>query len=187
MLKILYATLIVLFLYNAVLPARAAQNAPHNDVTDMIAGKNDMLAVLINREGNHGELVQFLHTHISDEATFLVTVKDQTTGMDDKSPAMQLTKADYINSYLQGAHLIKDYKVAIDTLSVAYDQDNKQAVSIDVMTERGMMINPVGSQNTSPRIFISRTTCRTLHKITDDKAVSQGSACHTDISYEEQA
>ncbi len=149
---------------------------------DMIAAQYDkMEKVLNNREDALGT-IEYLHAHISDDASFKLTVTAPNAPGASSSPTIEMDKTDYINTYIQGTHFIDNYAVAIRTLQFEPGKDENEAYTVDVMTERGMMLNELNDG----KPFVSRTTCRTRHEIQNGRLLATDGECHTDISYEEE-
>ena len=149
---------------------------------DMVQNKYQNMEKVLNNRSDYAQVVNFLHQHISEDAQFRLTVTNPTAPGADKSPVMEMDKKDYINSYLQGPQFIEDYSLQIETSGFEYNQQNGRATTLDIMTERGVMMSDLNDG----KPFVSRTLCRTQHGLVESKVVSLASECHTDISFEEE-
>lgn len=169
--------LIFAILTAAALPSLPAAAGDAVVTEDMIRAEYDRMEAVLNDRGDAMKTIRFLHDRISDDAVFRLTVTNRTAQQEADRPALELNKQDYINTYVQGATFIADYQVEIQTVSFEYGQDQSEAYTKDIMTERGTMAGN--------RPFVSNTTCRTRHEIRDGKLVETAGECHTDISFEE--
>lgn len=160
----------------------APAGAQSNRITkDMITAQYQALEQALNNSSDTMGKIQTLHAQISDDAQFKMTVTNPDIGK-AKSPVMEMNKQDYINTYIQGTHFITDYEVDIRNVSFEPGDNANEAYTTDLMIERGKMLNALNDG----KPFVSRTTCRTRHEMRDGTLVAAGSACHTDISYEEE-
>ncbi len=149
---------------------------------DLIKAKNATIETLLNDKARKIEAAQFLHDHISNDATFTLSVNNPALA--DKKQSFEMNKADYINTYIQGTNFVDNYAVHINTVKMQAADSAEKAYSVEIMTERGTMIDPATAEK--GRDFVSTTTCRTLNSLSDDNTViSEGSECHTEISFEE--
>lgn len=153
-----------------------------NITKKMIDEKYAQLEKALNSRDSYQETIKVLHSHISDDATFRLTVTNPTLAESSKSPVMEMNKQDYINTYIQGTHYVADYQMDIATSGFQYDPDRNKAFTLDIMTERGTMPNELNEG----KPFVSRTTCRTAHELREGQLVATASECHTDISFEEE-
>jgi hypothetical protein len=147
----------------------------------MVEEKYSQLKDILNDRQNFEKAALFLHQHISEDASFQFTVSNPVVSKNDTSPVLTMNKEDYINSYLQGPSFVHDYSFDIEAKGFKYDQGKKEAFTLDVMTERGIM----PSELNTGKQFISQTICRTKHQLNNDKLVATASECHTEISFEE--
>lgn len=173
------------FLLSLVITVLTASGAlaETGDITKkMIDEKYAQLEKALNSRNDYGPAIKFLHDNISEDARFRVTVTNPTVAQSGKSPVMELTKQDYINTYIQGTHHVADYEMDITTAGFQYDPGRSQAFTLDIMTERGTMPNELNDG----KPFVSRTTCRTAHELREGSLVATASECHTDISFEEE-
>lgn len=148
---------------------------------EMVQAKYATLEKVLNDRSDYMTTIRFLHDHISDDASFSLTVTNTTDRQTAKSPIMEMNKEDYINSFLQGPRFIAHYEMEIETAGFVYDDKKNVAFTLDIMTERGQM----KSELNDGKPFISRTVCRTQHALQNDTIVATASECHTDISFEE--
>ncbi len=164
-----------------MITATPAPAGTQNITRDMVARNYERLEQALNNRGAFQDMVKALHEHIGDDARFKVTVSNPVSG-GQKSPVMELSKQDYINTYIQGTHYVVDYSVELETAAFQYDPQTDQAYTMDVMIERGTMMT---QRFDSGKPFISRTTCRTKHELQGEKLVATAGECHTAISFEE--
>jgi len=161
----------------------AAAFADTPDITEkMIKEKYAALETALNSRADYQKAIKALHEHISDDAKFRLTVTNPTLSETGKTPVMEMSKEDYINTYIQGSHYVTDYEMDIQTAKFEYDPQQHKAFTLDIMTERGTM----PSELNSGKPFISRTTCRTAHELREGNLVATASECHTDVSFEEE-
>lgn len=158
-------------------------DASTNHLTNaMITAQYEKLEQALNRTDDKEPLARFLHNHISEHARFDVSVDDHR----QQPRRLTLNKNDYINSYIQGTNFIRDYRASIETLSVDIDPATNHALSREIITEHGTILDPHNLQDVKGRPFISQTTCHTLHGLQNGKIVALGGQCHTSIGLEEK-
>lgn len=157
-----------------------AKTAP--DLTTLIKEQNDTMSELLENKTSIQDAITFLHEHISNDAVFEVSMNNETMPKEMLGQSIKMDKAAYINSFIQGTHLIENYKVSIKTLDIKISNDNKTAISQEIMTEEGLSLNPYNLQEKG-KPFISTTSCTTLHKLDGEKAISIKGKCHTDMSF----
>lgn len=179
--KSFFTSLILLL---SVTPCAFAGKQSDTITAEMVAEKYSKLEKLLNEHAEYEKLIHFLHDHISEDAVFRVTVTNPAMPQPADEQLLELGKSDYINSYIQGTHYIDRYEMNINTIDFKHTTDG--AISLEVMTERGLMADPANPSPARGRPFISRTTCRTHHKIEDKKLIATASECHTDVSFEEE-
>ncbi len=148
----------------------------------LIETKNNTMSELLENRAKINDTVTFLHEHISDQALFDMSMSNATMPKDMPQQNIQMSKADYINSFIQGTHFIENYNVTIETVEVQPTGDGKNVVSKEIMTEQGLAMNPNDIKE-SGKAFISTTKCVTMHEIKNEKAVSIRAKCHTDTSF----
>lgn len=155
------------------------------DMERMIKAKNSKIETLLNDRTHKAEAARFLHNHISEDATFTLSVYNPV--LPSKEQSFEMSKTDYINTYIQGTNFVQNYNVNIDTVKFEPSKgDPNKTYSTEIMTERGTAMDPRTAKK--GRDFVSRTVCRTLNSLQDDGTViSEGSQCHTEISFEESA
>lgn len=148
----------------------------------LIKAKNQKIEFLLNDKSTKQQAAAYLHEHISDKAVFTLSVLNPELAAGKQS--FEMDKTGYINTYIQGTNFIDNYSVDIKTVNMQPTEDENKAYSMEIMTERGTMIDPVTAGR--GKDFISQTTCRTLHSLENsEKVVAEGSECHTEVSYEE--
>jgi len=152
---------------------------------EMVASANQKKEQLLNARQDRSAAIRFLHNHISDNARFKMTVNNPTMSKAHQGQKLELTKQDYINSFIQGTNFVADYEMRIQTVGFDYDNGSGTAQSTDILTERGVMLNPADLSSTNGQHFVSRTTCKTRHKLENGSLIATGSECHTDVSFEE--
>ena len=150
----------------------------------MVVEKNEALTRLLNDRKNPSGITHYMHEHISDNARFVMTVSNPVMPQIGKDQNFELSKQDYINSYIQGPAFITGYNVAIETRDFRFDAATGEAYSTDVIIERGTIASPRPDAN-SGKDMVSRTTCKTAHRLDGGKLKSAGGQCHTDVSFEE--
>jgi hypothetical protein len=155
---------------------------PAPDSITLITEKNQTMSALLENRARMQETIAFMHEHISENAVFEMSMSNETMPKDAQGQNIQMSKADYINSFIQGAHFVDHYKVSIKTIDVQLSNDNKTAVSKEIMTEEGVSLNPNNLQEEG-KPFISTTSCTTLHQLDGEKAISLKAQCHTDTSF----
>lgn len=155
---------------------------PAPDSITLITEKNQTMSSLLENRTNMQETIAFMHEHISENAVFDMSMSNETLPSDMPSQNIQMSKSDYINSFIQGTHFVDDYKVTIKTIDVQLANDNKTAISKEIMTEEGVSLNPLNLKEEG-KPFISTTSCTTLHKLDGEKAISVKAQCHTDTSF----
>ncbi len=158
--------------------------AKEEQITDLIAQKNLEMKKVLNQDKRTLSAINYLHKHISDDARFRLTVNNPVLPIDSKQ-TFEMNKEAYINTYIQGTNYIDDYEFDIDTVSVKMDLESAEAITEDILVERGEMLNPYNLEAPGKQ-FVSRTRCTTRHKVIDGELVSKGGSCHTDVSFEEE-
>lgn len=164
----------------AALEPAAGVAGPRLDA-DMIEGKFQTMATLMNDRQATQDAAAFFDSYVSPDAVFEMTADNPTIEQD-----IELTfgKNDYINSYIMGTNFVEDYQMDIKTVSVEISDDGKEAVSKEVITEQGVSTNPM-EQNSQGQFFVSTTTCETHHALEGNKPVSTGGKCHTTTSLQD--
>ncbi len=160
----------------------AATNERH--VEEMIAQKNAQMERVLNSEGGKIAVIRFLHEHISDDARFELTVNNPAMPAASGAQTFEMDKEAYINTFVQGTNFIDNYAVDIDTVQTRIEPETGEAVSEDVLVERGVMMNPY-NMSAPGKLFESRTTCETRHVVEGGALISKGGICHTNVSIEE--
>ncbi len=164
-----------------IIPAAHASEAK---ITELISEKNLEMKQALNQEKRTLAAIKYLHKHISDDARFRMTVNNPVLPI-DPSQTFEMNKETYINTYIQGTNLIDAYEFDIDTVKVSINKGTNEAVTEDILVERGIMLNPYNL--TAPgKHFVSRTRCTTHQEVVEDALVSKGGACHTEVSFEEE-
>lgn len=152
------------------------------DSITLITEKNQTLSELLENRAAIQETIAFMHNHISENAVFEMSMNNETMPKDIPNQNIKMDKVDYINSFIQGAHFVDEYKVSIKTIAVEPSDDQKTAISKEIMTEEGVILNPHNLQEEG-KPFISTTSCTTLHQLEGGKAISVKAQCHTDTSF----
>lgn len=180
---------IILIVFMAVLSAFALSQhtlarGSAVDVKGKIVGNFETFETILNAKAAPEVLMDFLHETISHSAEFHVLVEN--TEIQGKAPEqIKLDKADYINSYLYGPRQIEDYKADIKVLDITLSDDSKAASSKEILTERGMMKDPMNPDDYA-RGFVSRTQCQSDYVMNDaQEPVLETSVCHTQIMFEQ--
>ena len=124
------------------------------------ASYKKMEDVLQNRQ-NPQELINFMHDFISEEASFRVAVQNPTMKDQNSRAEFEISKADYINSFLQGARFIEAYDVEVRDIKVL-DQTDELIWVEHVMIERGVMKDPKSLKKAGQN-FTTKTICRSQH------------------------
>lgn len=152
---------------------------------DMVENQHRAMESALNARADRAAAVQFLDDHISDDARYSMTVNNP--GLPDvyQDKTLEMSKSDYINTFIQGTNFIAGYHVDIQMTDFSYDAARGEAVSTAIMTERGAMVSPLTMNIDEGKPFISRTTCRTHHVLQNNVLVIRGGECHTDVSYEQ--
>lgn len=173
----------ILFTIAIILGSSLNTNAnPAPDTITLITEKNQTMSALLENRAAMQETIAFMHEHISENAVFEMSISNETMPADTQGQNIKMDKADYINSFIQGSHFVDKYKVSIKTVDVQPSQDNKTAISKEIMTEEGIILNPYNLQEKG-KPFISTTSCTTLHQLDGKKAISVKAQCHTDTSF----
>ncbi|NCO02657.1 MAG: hypothetical protein GW903_00515 [Alphaproteobacteria bacterium] len=157
-----------------------ASTAP--DYLALISEKNKTMSSLLEDRSNMQETITFLHQHISETATFEMSMSNTTMPKDMLQQNIKMSKADYINTFIHGTHYVDDYEVSIETIAVQPANDGKSVISQEIMTEQGVALNP-NDVKEAGKAFISTTKCITTHKIEGEKAVAVDAKCHTNTSF----
>ena len=182
-----YFTITIAITIIGVLSFVAASHATGNKAAilqSLIEEKNKTIETLLNDKARKTEAAQFLHDHISDNATFTLSVLNPAIANTKQS--FEMNKVDYINTYIQGTNFIDNYSMRIDTVKMQATENEQKAYSVEIMTERGTMIDPRTAEKGHD--FVSTTTCRTLNTLMNGQTVmTEGSECHTDVRFEENA
>ncbi|NQZ14368.1 MAG: hypothetical protein HRT94_06080 [Alphaproteobacteria bacterium] len=155
---------------------------PATDGILLITEKNQTMSKLLENRGAMQDTITFLHEHISETAVFDMSMSNETMPEGAPQQSIQMSKADYINSFIQGTHFVDDYKVSIKTVDVQVSNDPTIAISKEVMTEEGVSLNPYNLREEG-KPFVSTTNCTTTHKIDGDKAIAVKAECHTNTSF----
>lgn len=155
---------------------------PATDGILLITEKHQEMSDLLTNRSAMQDTVAFLHEHISETAVFNMSMSNETLPEGAPQQNIQMSKTDYINSFIQGAHFVDDYKVSIKTVDVQVSNDPTIAISKEVMTEEGVSLNPYNLREEG-KPFVSTTSCTTTHKIDGDKAIALKAECHTNTSF----
>ena len=167
----LFRLLAVALLITAATPALAGEAITEQ----MVATKNAELAKLLNDRQNTNGSTQYMHEHIAENAKFELSVNNPAMPEAASGQRFQMTKEDYINSYIQGPVYIAHYNIVLDSLTGA---------SRDIITERGTLQSPRPDAKAG-KDMVSTTTCETTHALKDGKLATTGAKCHTEVSFEE--
>jgi hypothetical protein len=150
----------------------------------LIAQKNLEMKQILNQDKRTLAAINYLHKHISEDARFRLTVNNPVLPI-DPGQTFEVNKETYINTYIQGTNFIDQYQFDIKTVSVEIDPATNEAVTEDILTESGVMLNPY-NLNAPGKPFVSRTRCKTVQAVVEGALVSKGGACHTEVSFEEE-
>lgn len=176
----LFTAIVVIGVFIQVNSHISAKTSP--DFTSLIKKQNDTMSALLENRSAIQDTIAFLHEHISENAVFEMSMSNETMPKEMLNKSIKMDKTAYINSFIQGTHLIDKYKVSIKTLDVQISPDSKTAISKEIMTEEGVSLNPYNLQEEG-KPFISTTSCTTIHKLDNGKAISVKAKCHTDMSF----
>lgn len=149
----------------------------------LIAENNSEMETVLNQNGKVLSTIRYLYNHISNDAVFMVSVNNPSLSI-PSDQVFEMNKESYINTYIQGVNFIDQYSFHIETLGIEISSDSKEAATEELLTERGVMVNPYNPDSPG-RKFVSSTRCTTLHAIVDGELVSKGGSCHTDVAFEE--
>ncbi|NCC21151.1 MAG: hypothetical protein EOM26_01665 [Alphaproteobacteria bacterium] len=174
------ATLTAFLVLLTSLPARADDAR----MEAMVAEKNAEMEVILNKEGQKLAAIRFLHRHISDDAQFKLTVNNPAMPTASADRTIEMDKESYINTFIQGTNYIDRYQFSIDTLDTKPLPGGAEAITEEILTERGVMLNPL-NLNAPGRNFVSRTRCQTRHAVENGELISRGGECHTEVAFEE--
>jgi hypothetical protein len=152
---------------------------------DMVVRNDAALVKALNERQNPGNIIRYMHDHISDDAKFTVTVSNPVSQI-NAPRNFELNKQTYINSFVQGPTFIKNYKVSIQMVDFAYDPVSGEAHSTEAMTERGMIVSlKPGEAARGGKDMESRTLCKTTYNVRKGTLQVTGGVCSTNVSLEE--
>jgi len=158
-------------------------NAKTNVIAQKVKDKNKVFVQILNAKSSPEDLLKFMHDSVDEDAVIKMTVNDP----EQKVPQMtfQLSKADYINSYLYGPRQIKNYHADLKTTNVEYDHLSHTIKAKETLIESGITQDPHNHRNTG-RNFTSQTICDVEHGINKADGITlKSSECETHIFYEE--
>jgi hypothetical protein len=170
--------LLVLLSLLLLSPAFIAEASQQKITNQLIIDKNNkMEALLKSRDAR--KTIDFLHSHVSEQAEFQIKFKNAFMPDTAAEQGMILDKEKYIKSFIDGLHYVDSYNVNIETKSIEISENGQIAMSEEIMTEEGVMLNP--QQPSAEGIpFLSRTTCRTMYTLENDTIQSQKASCYTE-------
>lgn len=156
----------------------------NQELVTKIKEDNKTFSKILNAKSDLETLLKFLHEKIDSDAKITMKINNPET-KDADTIEMNLSKADYINSFLYGPRQVKSYKAEIKTLKVDIDSNAETIKTKDMITESGIMLNPHDYQDKG-RPFTSYTSCQSEHTVLESGDIKlTNSQCQTDIRYEE--
>lgn len=143
----------------------------------LIVEKNQQLEETLKKR-DAIETINFLHSNISDDATFQIEVNNLTREAISANHNFQMNKKDYINSFINGMHYIDEYDVSIKTTNIDIAPNQKTAIVTEVMIEEGVILNAQNLNNPGMP-FLTKTTCSTTYTINVGQMQSNKALCQT--------
>lgn len=164
----------LIFIVSTPLIAEATQTGI---TKDLIVEKNAKMQSLLQKRDPQLTM-NFLHSHISDNATFEISFENNTMPKEIKKNSLKMDKAAYINSFIFGQNYIDNYNVKIKTQNVEIVENGKTAIVEEIMTEEGVMLNPNNILDEGIP-FLSVTTCKTTYGFKAGVVQSDKASCNT--------
>lgn len=161
------------------------QTAPEQTAEEKILQSKENLEDLLSHKEKINDLSAFLHTAIDKDAAIMVQTIEPGAG--NAAPkTIELSKTDYINSYVYGPRAIKDYRVDIQITDFEFDAQNNVVKTHEVMTESGTKLDPWNYK--APGVqFTSKTKCTSSYSLKTQTPKLSGSDCKVVILQEENA
>lgn len=164
----------LVFILSTSFIAKASQQK----ITDqLILEKNQQMQSLLQQRDPR-KTIDFLHSHISEEAVFQVSFENTTMPKAQAQQRFQMDKTSYINSFIQGLHYVDQYNVKINTQNIQISQNGKTAVVEETIVEEGVMLDPNNLLGAGMP-FISRTSCKMIYGLRNGVVQSDKAECHT--------
>ena len=171
----LYAVIALVFILTIPLMANARQTGI---TSNLIIEKNEKMQDLL-KQRDPRQTMAFLHSHISHDATFNITVQNSSMPAEIQSNNLEMDKTDYINSFIKGLHYVDNYNINIETKNINIAENGQTAIAEEITIEEGVMLNPHNLLD-SGIPFLSKTTCQTVYTLNDGIIQSDKASCHTE-------
>ncbi len=158
-------------------PAFIAEASQQKITNQLIIEKNKQMANLLKARDAR-KTIDFLHSHVSEQAQFNMIFSNSFMPETAQGQSMTMNKESYIKSFIDGLHYVDNYNINIQTKNIEISENGKMAMSEEVMTEEGVMLNPhkAGDEGVP---FLSKTTCHTLYALKGDKILAEKAECLT--------
>lgn len=138
---------------------------------------------MLNTQATPETMIEFLHNAIDNNAKIHMVISNHDTANTDKTE-IEISKADYINSYLYGPRQIGNYHADVKVSDIKINKQNKTASATETLTETGYVQNPKNYEDKGDE-FTSQTVCTSHYSFDKNQApVLKASNCKTDISSE---
>lgn len=160
-----------------------ATNIEAKTVTDNYLKQVNAFEQLLIEKEKPQVISEFMNDTIDNDVKIQVEVIDKK----NTPKKLNISKKDYINSYIYGAYAVKDYNISITVDKVAFDPETQTLLAAETTVESGTKLNPWNAKEKGVD-FTTKTTCYSFYTVTDDSTpqLSQ-SACKVIIAEEEQA
>jgi hypothetical protein len=159
-------------------PAFIAEASQQKITNQLIIEKNNQMAHLLKARDAR-QTIDFLHSHVSEKAEFNMIFSNAFMPETAQDQNMVMNKEAYIKSFIDGLHYVDHYNINIQTLNIQISENGKMAMSEEIMTEEGVMLNP-HKANDAGVPFLSKTTCHTLYALQDNKIIAEKAECRTE-------
>ncbi len=155
---------------------------PEEAVEETLIQSKKNLEDLLTHKEKLDDLSAFLDSSIDQDVAIIIQTIEPGAG--SPSPEVELSKADYINSYVYGPRAIKDYLVDIEITDFEYNASQNVATTQEIMTESGLRLDPWDHK--APGIqFTSKTKCVSSYTLEAQTPKLASSDCKTVILEEE--
>lgn len=150
------------------------------DYKDVTLEKFAKMESALNDRQDYKGTIDFLHTYIDENAVLEMKFDNPTLPKAIQGQVIEMSKADYINSFVMGTSNIDQYEITIENRSIEFDVDRKTVRTINTFVESGQVVQ-ISKPSKQPEPFNSITTCLYEHKFENNDLTLIRAECETKV------
>jgi len=134
------------------------------------------------------DVIDYFNNHMADRGKFKSTMRYEIPGFPTHDTEMKLDKEQYINTIVNGRHMMEDYQSTIDIQDLKISGNGKSATFTSVITEKGKMPFPKDPKKPNDVDIVpieGKSKCDQRVIISYNNFIQMaGAACQTIISFD---